>query len=73
VTRTPANEQEDRLLGALAWMVSQYLTVENNGLDHMCMSAGEQAMKILAEYGLVTDDTRHGRWTEAGQLFLDSH
>jgi hypothetical protein len=73
VTRTPANEQEEGLLGALAWMVSQYLTVENNGLDHMCMSAGEQAMKILAEYGLVTDDTRHGRWTEAGQLFLDSH
>lgn len=73
MNQVPANEREERLLGALAWMVCQYLTVENNGLDHMCMSAGERAMTILAEYGLVTDDTRHGRWTEAGERFLDSH
>jgi hypothetical protein len=72
VNRTPVNQQEERLLGALALMVSQYLTVENNGLDHMRMGAGERAMTVLAEYGLVTDDTRHGRWTDAGERFLDS-
>jgi hypothetical protein len=72
VNRTPASKQEERLLGALALMVSQYLTAKNNGLDHMCMGAGERAMTILAEYGLVTDNTRHGRWTDAGERFLDS-
>lgn len=70
---TPASEREERLLGALAWMVKQYLSVEDGGLDHVCMSAGEQAMTLLAEYGLVTDDTRHGRWTDAGERFLDAH
>lgn len=71
--RTPANDQEERLLAALALMVSQYLGGEDGTLDHMCMGAGERAMTILAEYGLVTDDTRHGRWTDAGERFLDSH
>jgi hypothetical protein len=72
VTRTFASDQEQRLLAALAGMVDQDLGAENGGLDHMCMGAGERAVKLLAEYGLVTDETRHSRWTEEGERFLVS-
>ena len=73
MNKTPASEQEQRLLAALASMVDQYLRVENNGLDHIGVSAGESAMTLLAEYGLVTDDTRHARWTDEGERFLSSN
>lgn len=67
-------ENEFRLLRCLAWMCEQYLTTPGvAGLDHMYMSAGEDAVDALAEYGLVKIDPRGGEWTEAGQALLNSH
>ena len=65
---------EKRLLIALAGMVDQYLR-EGDGLDNMCMSAGEDALKELAAYGLITisHGGRCGRWTEAGEALLRSN
>ncbi len=66
-------KEEERLLAALAKMASQYL--ETNGvLDHMWMSAGEDAFSVLSDYGLVEADSGRGAtWTEAGKAFLASH
>jgi hypothetical protein len=64
---------EQRLLCALAWMCEQYLKDGQNGLDHMSMSAGECAVVLLIEYGLVEPRARGGVWTEAGLAMLDSN
>ena len=66
-------EKEERLLGALAWMCSQYLEGESGYLDHQCMGAGETATELLVEYGLLTSAERGATWTEAGKAFLDAH
>jgi hypothetical protein len=70
-------EQERRLVGALALMAQQYLSTADPGseLDNLCMSAGEAALGMLAEYGLVTITAggRCGAWTEAGSQFLISN
>ena len=65
---------EHRLLVALAWMCQQYL-YDHRGkcLDHVCMSAGERAIELLYEYGLVDSVDRGAQWTEAGNDFLDSN
>jgi len=63
-------ELESRLLKALAMMAAQYLENESGHLDHMFMSAGEEAVEVLSELGLVVDDHRNSRWTEAGLQFL---
>jgi hypothetical protein len=65
-------EQEERLLTALVWMCVQYLE-EDGSLNHMHMSAGEQAMKLLAEYGLIDGPQRGAVWTEHGRAFLAAH
>jgi len=65
-------EQEERLLAALASMCAQYLQ-EGNILDHMHMNAGEQALALLAEYGLVESADRGANWTEQGKAFLAAH
>ena len=66
-------DAERRLLIALAWMCEQYLSERDTDyLDHKCMSAGEDAVKILAQYGLVEPDGRGGCWTEAGKALLAS-
>ncbi|HEX5008622.1 MAG TPA: hypothetical protein VFV70_16020 [Hyphomonadaceae bacterium] len=62
---------EERLLGALAWMCHQYLN-DKGQLDHMCMGAGERAVELLVEYGLVEPRGRGGVWTKAGQELLDA-
>jgi len=65
-------EGRDPALRALAEMVDQYLTVGEE-LDTQFMSAGENALRVLAEEGLVTyDGGRCGSWTEAGRRLLDS-
>lgn len=65
-------EDQEKLLAALAWMSVQYL--EQDGvLDHEFMSAGEQAMAILAERGLISNGERGATWTEQGKAFLMSH
>jgi len=65
-------EQEERLLTALVCMCAQYLE-EDGSLNHMHMSAGEQAMKLLAEYGLIDGPQPGAVWTERGQEFLAAH
>ena len=66
-------ENEKRLLVALAWMCEQYMSDGNGGLDHVFMSAGERAVELLVQYGLVTPDPRGGTWTEAGNALLESN
>ncbi len=66
---TPA---EKRLLVALARMCEQYLK-DSDHLDHKFMSAGEGAVEILAEYGLVEPEPTGGTWTDEGRAFLDSN
>lgn len=62
----------DPALKALAEMVAQYLTVGEE-LDTLCMTAGQDALRVLAEEGLVAyDGGRCGSWTEAGRRLLDS-
>lgn len=63
-------ESEEKLLSALVKMTAQYLETEHGNLDHLYMSAGERAIRVLAEYGLVIDDGRNSRWTDAGKAFL---
>jgi hypothetical protein len=67
------SEQEERLLSALCFMAVQYLQTEDGNLDHMFMSAGEEAVKVLAAYGLVINDERNSRWSDAGLAFIASH
>lgn len=66
------NDREEKLLEALAWMCQQYLgTTKNDALDHECISAGEIALAVLEEHGLVEiTSVRGGKWTEAGLEFL---
>jgi hypothetical protein len=63
--------EEHRLLVALAWMCEQYLA-NGDRLDHLCMNAGEQAVELLVQYGLVDPEGRGGTWTEAGRALLNS-
>jgi hypothetical protein len=68
-------EEERKLLVALAWMCEQYLgSGTADHLDHMCMSAGEDAVELLEKYGMVdtSGPGRGGTWTQAGQALLDS-
>ena len=65
-------DAEKRLLAALAWMCEQYLS-RNGALDHMCMCAGEDAVELLVQYGLVKPEGRGGTWTDAGRALLDSN
>jgi hypothetical protein len=65
----PTNAELE-LLTALAWMCEQYLNVGDDGLDHKCMSAGERAIKLLHQYGLVDCNDRGAGWTDAGETLL---
>jgi hypothetical protein len=62
-----------RLLIALAHMCEQYLCSDDATLDHLAMSAGEEAVELLVEYGLVTPGGRGGAWTKAGLSLLNSN
>jgi len=67
-------DNEQRLLIALAWMCEQYIgTGHASYLDHQAISAGEDAVQLLVQYGLVEPTGRGGSWTEAGRKLLDSH
>jgi hypothetical protein len=64
-------DSENRLLAALAKMVDQYLDRYQDEVDSRAMSAGEHAIKALAEFGLMeVINTRFGRWTETGKRFI---
>ena len=62
---------ERRILRALVGMCEQYIS-HNGELDHMAMTAGENAVAVLTDYGLVTSIPRGGKWTEAGEALLNS-
>lgn len=62
---------EKKLLEALAWMTEQYLRSKGKGLDHLCMSAGERAIEVLFEHGLVHENRRGTDWTSLGERVLD--
>jgi hypothetical protein len=62
-------EEEEQLLVALARMCDQYLK-DGSSLDHMSMSAGERAVALLVDYGLLEPVPRGGVWTEAGEALL---
>lgn len=64
-------DTEMRLLTALAQMAAQYLE-DGDHLDSLSMSAGQDALAVLAEHGLVDADEpfRFGRWTAAGRRLL---
>jgi hypothetical protein len=68
------DDHERKLLIALARMVDQYLT-DGELLDNRAMRAGETALAVLAEHGLVTivGGYRFGRWTNAGRELLNSN
>ena len=66
-------EKERQLLVALAWMCEQYIgSGQCDGLDHQCISAGENAVDLLVEFGLIERGGRGGTWTEAGKALLAS-
>ena len=64
------NSEEDPTLWALALMAQQYLECSDGALDHLCMCAGEEALRVLHDKGLVTDFHRGARWTAEGQALL---
>ncbi|TWB90471.1 hypothetical protein FBZ93_11424 [Bradyrhizobium macuxiense] len=63
-------EREQKLLIALVKMVSQYLDEHGDEVDSISESAGEHALEVLADFGLMEAlNTRFGRWTEKGKRF----
>lgn len=64
------NEKSDPAIYALALMAQQYLETDGGELDHLCMSAGEHAIDVLADHGLITSHSRGGSWTELGRNLL---
>jgi hypothetical protein len=66
--------RELHLLYALALMCEQYMSEQHEGrsvLDHMCISAGEEAYKALLAYDLIHVGGRGATWTELGLELLD--
>jgi hypothetical protein len=63
-------DSEKKLLIALVAMVHQYLHEYDDEVDNIAESAGEFAIQVLADFGLMEIvNTRFGRWTEAGKNF----
>jgi hypothetical protein len=63
-------EREQKLLIALVLMVNQYLDEHGDEVDSISESAGEHALEVLADFGLIEAlNTRFGRWTEEGKRF----
>lgn len=65
-------KERSALLKALALMCWQHMTDSDDVIDHKGIYAGEYAVDLLAEYGLVEPHDRGGVWTAAGRILLDS-
>jgi hypothetical protein len=57
------DEREQRLLRALAWMTVQFAQGEDDYVWSQGLSAVEDAIASLQEYGLVDSSAK---WTETG-------
>lgn len=57
------------ILKALALMCEQFLS-DDGRIDHICLSAGEEAVEQLIKHGLLEPCPRGGRWTDAGRALL---
>jgi hypothetical protein len=69
------DDREKQALRALAAMVDQYLQEYDGLIDSHAMSAGEQAIEALAEYGYIEKVIMgriFGRWTDAGNALFAS-
>jgi hypothetical protein len=65
-------DSEKKLLMALVAMVHQHLQEYGDEVDNLAESAGERAIQVLADFGLMEMvNTRFGRWTEAGKKFSE--
>ncbi len=65
-------DREKKLLIALVAMVHQHLDEYGDEVDNRAVSAGERAIQVLADFGLMEMvNTRFGRWTEAGRRFSE--
>lgn len=76
--RSPLSDSDVSILLALALMANQYLRQNEDEaeLDSLAMSAGEHALEVLSQHGLVALEGSHrimGHWTEAGREFLKRH
>ena len=65
-------EEEQRILGALAWMCEQYVSGpasvgEFGELDHHRMRPGERAVAVLADFGLVEVTSSRGGAVDNGR------
>jgi hypothetical protein len=65
-------DNEARLIRTLALMCDQYIGGGQGGLDHECVAAGEDAVELLVDYGLMEPSARGGTWTEKGLALLKS-
>jgi hypothetical protein len=63
-------ENERRLLQSLALMCDQYLRTSEGDLDHLSMTAGQYALRLLNEYGLIDSSGRGALWSDAGMVML---
>jgi hypothetical protein len=64
-------ETEKRLLLALAWMCEQYMgSGKQTGIDHECMGAGEDAIELLVEHGLIAPSGRGARGLKPARPYL---
>jgi len=64
------DNERSALIRALALMCWQYMTDSQYVIDHKYIYAGEYAVDLLAEYGLVEPHDRGGTWTSDGKVFL---
>lgn len=70
------SDGDRKLLEALACMAAQYLTTargEDAQLESSAMQAGEKALVVLEQHGMVTikrPGSIRADWTEAGQELL---
>lgn len=61
---------DTRLLRSLVLMCDQYLRSPDGFIDHQHMSAGEEAVAVLAALGFITPSARGGEWSEEGLALL---
>jgi len=63
-------DSEQKLMVALVLMVNQHLHAHGDEVDNLEESAGERAIEVLSDFGLIEMvNTRFGRWTDAGKRF----